>query len=137
MATNLVIIGRHSLTSKQEELLKKAFGEYNVIGRIATLDLSNETQVAMLRSADAVVIQTLPVDLIAQVLKVTDKPVYIFDIKALGVVTSKEAIEEAVRSGADIVNIDPRTGNARVAMTVSLSRIKKVEIIKEVVATVE
>ncbi len=134
---NLIIIGRHELTDRQRKLLEIAFGEYNIIGRVHTVDPEDKTLIEALNKSDGIIIQALPIDVLAKLTKKVSKPIYMFNIVPIGVLKTKEAIETAKKEGADIINIDPRSGNARVALTVSLELVETVTVKTKTVATLD
>ena len=133
----IIIIGRHDLTDRQKALLRTAFGDYTIVGKIHTVDPNDNSIIEALNKADAVVVQALPIDVLAKLNAKVKTPIYMFKIVPLGVLKTKEAVEVAKKEGADIVNIDPRTGNARVAMTVSLDLVEEVKVVTKPVVTLD
>lgn len=130
----LLLIGRHSLTEKQKLLLEKVFGKYDII-QIATVDPTDPIK-SLPSSFDAIVIQALPIDLLAKLMK-CNKPIYQFKIIAVDLVNSEEKAKQiAKEKDADIILHDPKTGNYRVSKTIALQRIKKIIIETEDVATI-
>ncbi len=135
--TRIIIIGRHNLTDRQKKILEKAFGSYTITGKIHTVNPDDKAVIEQLKKADAIIIQTLPIDVLAKLKELLGNKLYIFKILPIGVVSSDEALNIAKEGGCDIVNIDPRTGNARVSITVGLDRITEVVYKTKRVVTLE
>lgn len=127
-----VTIGRHEWTDKQKQLLEAA-GLTEEVARIAQLQgIEHLVSVIDEHQPDAIVIQALPLHLIAQILQYIKLPVYNFKIEA--VATKK--LDEECPSEADIEIVDRRSGTKRCSKTVAIQRLKKVVVEAEEVARV-
>ena len=132
-----ITIGRHAYTPAQARLLSIA-GLGPEVGRIAHLrDPREAVEMASQKGAQAIVVQALPLPLLAQLLSLARRAgveVYGFRVEAVGLYPTREAAEEAAsRLGADIVS-PSREGSWRVARTAALQRLKRIVVEAEDVA---
>lgn len=133
----IILIGRHDLTDKQKLLLDKYFGEWSIDLKLQQVDPANPLKDIDQSRFEAVVVQVLPVDILAKLLRVSRLPVFLFKVEAVAVVSDEREVEDLSRKhDADIVNYDPRSGNYRVAKTVALQRLLRIDIVTEDVATI-
>ena len=106
--TVLIWVSRHKLTSENHEILRKAFGDYEVVQYAETIqDVSELVKFANENDADAYVV-VLPPHLIQQLMNADRRPVYRF-------VVNRTVSED---------------GNA-VFTPIGLERIVKIEVVTE------
>ena len=118
-------------------LLDKYFGEWSIDLKLQQVDPANPLKDIDQSRFEAVVVQVLPVDILAKLLRVSRLPVFLFKVEAVAVVSDEREVEDLSRKhDADIVNYDPRSGNYRVAKTVALQRLLRIDIVTEDVATI-
>ena len=131
-----IVVGRHKFTSVQVRLLEKA-GLTDEVGRIAQVeDPVDVIKRARELGADAIVVQALPMHLLAQLLQAATRagiPVYGFKIQPVAMV----GIDEECPAEADVEIPNPRAGNKRCNKTVALERLIRVLIETQPVVTVE
>ena len=135
----ILVIGRHSLTNRQKKLLEKAFGKFQIVASVATVNPNNPmSTLANYPSYDAILVQTLPLSILALLVRDSKKPIYMFEIEAVDVVTSQNVAEQVAKDNdADIITPDPRTGNFRVAKTTKLMYVSAIRIETQTIATLE
>ena len=81
--TVLVWVSRHKLTSENHEILKRAFGDYEVVQFSQTVtDVSELVKFANENDADAYVV-VLPPHLIQQLMNADRKPIYRFTVERI------------------------------------------------------
>ena len=134
-----LVVGRHRFTDRQLRLLEKA-GLTEEVKRIATVeDPVDVVLQAVELGVDAIVVQSLPMELLARLVDAADSefiPVYTFKIEAIATASNMEEAEEiARREKADIILPDPRSGNIRVSKTVALQRVLRIVVETREVAT--
>ena len=129
-----VVVGRHDFTPPQRRLLVKA-GLTEEAGRIPQINTPSEpVVVAKNNNAEAIVIQALPMHLLAALLPTANKfniKVYGFKVEAVATVPADQPCPEE----ADIEVVDQRSGNKRCSKTVSLQLLKRIIVDAEDVAT--
>lgn len=138
-AAKYVVVGRHKFTSRQEKLLEEA-GFTVQTARIEQMQSPQEVvEKAKETGASAIVVQALPMHLLAQLLQHASRAgmsVYSFRIEAVATINSEEEARKiAEETGADIVLPDPRSGNYRVSKTVALQKVKRIVVEAEDVAS--
>ena len=125
-----VTVGRHSFTASQRTLLERV-GLVAEVHRFQSVrDTIEVVEKARELGASAIVVQGLPLPLLAQLLQHASRagvPVYAFRTEAIGLFPSRE---EAERAGADIV-IPSSEGSFRALRTVALQRLVKIQIVAE------
>jgi len=130
-----IVIGRHRFTPVQIQLLQK-LGLTEEVARVQQIsDVADVLKLAKEKGADAIVIQALPMHLLAQLLTVANRaniPVYGFRIEAVTIVP----ITQRCPAEADVEIPDPRSGNKRCSKTLALQRLKRIVVEAEDVATV-
>jgi len=127
-----LLVGRHNLTERQKELLKKV-GLEKMVTRIETVN--NPIQVvaeAKRTGAEAIVVQGLPMHIMASIINSASRegmPVLAFEMEQVGLVSNESEIPE----NAEVV-LPSREGTIRILRTARLVMLKRVVIEKEVVA---
>jgi len=130
---SFITIGRHRFTERQLQLLQKA-GLKEEIERIQQVNSVDEVVQKAAQRGAAIVVQALPLPLLAQLLAAANKanvPVYGFRIEALATLS----VYSKCPSVADIEIPDPRSGNKRCSMTVALQKLKQIVVEAEDVVT--
>lgn len=124
-----IVVGRHSFTSYQEELLRKA-GLTEEVGRVVTVsDVRAVVQEAKEKGAGAIVVQALPPHLLAQLFAEAKKAgldIYIFEMDYANakVFSSEAEVPEELRKVS--VLVPSRDGNIRVVPVKGLKRVTNV-----------
>ena len=81
--TVLIWVSRHKLTSENHEILRKAFGDYEVVQYAETVtDVSELVKFANENDADAYVV-VLPPHLIQQLMNADRRPIYRFVVNRI------------------------------------------------------
>jgi len=135
-----LVVGRHNFTPVQVKLLE-AVGLIEEVARVEQVDNAGAViSMAKEVGAEAIVVQALPMHLLAQLLQAAiraDIPVYGFRIETVGLYQTREEAEEvAKRVGADIL-LPSREGTWRVARTAALQQLKRIIVEAEDVVRTE
>lgn len=129
-----ITVGRHKYTPAQKTLLERA-GLTEEVGRIQHVDNPTEVTSRAKELGAAIVIQALPIPVLASLLQAAKRAgvqVYGFRLKPVGLFKSRD---EAVVSGGDVI-VPSREGTFRVMKTSALQRLIKVEIVAEDVVSI-
>lgn len=133
MSRPIVVIGRHEFTLRQKELLRKAgLNPEAEAKRIVQLNNPAEAVEAAKQANAAIVVQALPLPLLAQLLQAANRAgveVFNFRMETFATVPAEQACPEGTE-----IERPAEGGHKRCVRTAALQRIKRIVIEAEDVA---
>ncbi len=128
----ICLVGKGSLTKKQEKLLKKAIGNFKIIKQIETLTNPNEIENNN-NKVDAVVSFLLippVVSILNKWQQMSKKDIYLFKIEQIGTFNNYKEMKEKVKNIKDIDIIYEKNvnGEKKIVCSKTVSILKNVKI---------